>query len=234
MSDTPKKTLTLKRSTPAATESASDVPKKTLTIKRTVPDSTATPAASDAPKKTLTIKRTVPDSTATPATPAATPATLAVTPAATPTLQRGAKRIIRREDLSGVQKAGTIKPKQPKQKKPKPNRKRQPPKPKKTPPSELRAKEVNDSLNNYKVWREYQPLALGIEKQLFKHINDLQLSASKRVVQKLLHYHTHNTRYLQNIGAGGVRYDLDGTENGVIIQPEREHAGHILAAKQKV
>lgn len=231
MSDTPKKTLTLKRSTPAATESASDAPKKTLTIKRTVPDSTATPAASDAPKKTLTLKRSTPDTT--PATPAAT---LAVTPAATPTptLQRGAKRIIRREDLSGVQKAGTIKPKQPKQKKPKPNRKRQPPKPKKTPPSELRAKEVNDSLNNYKVWREYQPLALGIEKQLFKHINDLQLSASKRVVQKLLHYHTHNTRYLQNIGAGGVRYDLDGTENGVIIQPEREHAGHILAAKQKV
>ncbi len=31
-----------------------------------------------------------------------------------------------------------------------------------------------------------------------------------------------------------VRYDLDGTENCVIIQPEREHAGSILAAKQKV
>ena len=187
---------------------------------------------SDAPKKTLTLKRTATPA-ATPATPAAT---LAVTPAATPTptLQRGAKRIIRREDLSGVQKAGTIKPKQPKQKKPKPNRKRQPPKPKKTPPSELRAKELNDSLNNYKAWRDYQPLALGIEKQLFKHINDLQLSASKRVVQKLLHYHTHNTRYLQNIGAGGVRYNLDGTESGVIIQLEREHAGRILAAKQKV
>ena len=201
------------------------MPKKPTDYATTDMQAKTAQPTSDAPKKTLTLKRT--------ATPAAT---LAVTPAATPTptLQRGAKRIIRREDLSGVQKAGTIKPKQPKQKKPKPNRKCQPPKPKKTPPSELRAKELNDSLNNYKAWRDYQPLALGIEKQLFKHINDLQLSASKRVVQKLLLYHTHNTRYLQNIGAGGVRYDLDGTESGVIIQPEREHAGHILAAKQKV
>jgi sRNA-binding protein len=40
--------------------------------------------------------------------------------------------------------------------------------------------------------------------------------------------------YLQNIGAGGVRYNLDGTESGVIVQLEREHAGRILAAKQKV
>ena len=208
------------------------MPKKPTDYATTDMQAKTAQPTSDAPKKTLTLKRTATPA-ATPATPAAT---LAVTPAATPTptLQRGAKRIIRREDLSGVQKAGTIKPKQPKQKKPKPNRKRQPPKPKKTPPSELRAKELNDSLNNYKAWRDYQPLALGIEKQLFKHINDLQLSASKRVVQKLLLYHTHNTRYLQNIGAGGVRYDLDGTESGVIIQPEREHAGHILAAKQKV
>ena len=208
------------------------MPKKPTDYATTDMQAKTAQPTSDAPKKTLTLKRTV-TPTATPATPAAT---LAVTPAATPTstLQRGAKRIIRREDLSGVQKAGTIKPKQPKQKKPKPNRKRQPPKPKKPPPSELRAKELNDSLNNYKAWRDYQPLALGIEKQLFKHINDLQLSASKRVVQKLLHYHTHNTRYLQNIGAGGVRYNLDGTESGVIIQLEREHAGRILAAKQKV
>ena len=140
------------------------MPKKPTDYATTDMQAKTAQPTSDAPKKTLTLKRT--------ATPAAT---LAVTPAATPTptLQRGAKRIIRREDLSGVQKAGTIKPKQPKQKKPKPNRKRQPPKPKKTPPSELRAKELNDSLNNYKAWRDYQPLALGIEKQLFKHINDL-------------------------------------------------------------
>jgi hypothetical protein len=223
MSDTPKKTLTIKRkptitATPASATSAP--PPATPT-----PASTPTNAGNpDAPKKTLTLKRTV--------TPPATPATPAATP--TPTLQRGAKRIIRREELTGVQKAGTIKPKQPKQKKPKPNRKRQPPKPKKTPPSELRAKELNDSLNNFMVWLHYQPLALGIEKQIFKHVNDLQLSASKRVVQKLLHYHTHNTRYLQNVGAGGVRYNLDGTESGVIVQLEREHAGRILAAKQAV
>ena len=170
MSDTPKKTLTIKRKPATETPATGDVPKKTLSLNSGSAPATAQPT-SDAPKKTLTLKRTATPTT-TPATPAAT---LAVTPAATPTptLQRGAKRIIRREDLSGVQKAGTIKPKQPKQKKPKPNRKRQPPKPKKTPPSELRAKELNDSLNNYKAWRDYQPLALGIEKQLFKHINDL-------------------------------------------------------------
>jgi sRNA-binding protein len=74
------------------------------------------------------------------------------------------------------------------------------------------------------------PLALGIETQIFRHINDLHLSASKRVVNKLLHWHTHNRAYLLAVGRGGMRFNLDGTTAGAITQGERDHAGRVLEA----
>ncbi|MEZ5450322.1 MAG: ProQ/FINO family protein [Thiolinea sp.] len=73
------------------------------------------------------------------------------------------------------------------------------------------------------------PLAIGIEREIFQHIARLQLSASKRVVQKLLHRQTHNRRYLESVCAGGVRYHLDGTASDSILPAEREHAGRLLA-----
>lgn len=171
----------------------------------------------DTPRKTLTITRK--------ATPTATTATTPDNATRTPT--RGGKRIIRRDDLSNVQPPGKQKPKP---NKPASRKPRQPPKPKKTPPSDLRAAELDASLNAFPVWLDYKPLALGIDKQLFRHIADLHLSASKRVVQKLLHRHTHNRRYLQAVGQGGQRFNLDGSEAGEIIQVERDHAGRLLAA----
>lgn len=41
------------------------------------------------------------------------------------------------------------------------------------------------------IWCNRPPLALGIEKQLFRYIAEHHLSASKQVVQRLLHIHTH-------------------------------------------
>lgn len=148
----------------------------------------------DKPRQTLTITR----KPATAGNDTTTPTGGAV--------RRSGKRIITRAELPNVQKPG-----QPKKSAKKPaNRKpRQPPKPKKTPPSDLRARELSDSLNAFAVWRTRQPLALGIEKQIFRHIAAHQLSASKRVVQKLLHHHTHNRAYLQAVGQGGQRFNPD-------------------------
>lgn len=139
----------------------------------------------------------------------------------------GGKRIIRREDLPQVQKPGN--PKAPAKKPTKGKKPRQPPKPKQTPPSDIRARELGDSLNAFAVWRTRQPLALGIERQIFQHIAALHLSASKRVVQKLLHRQTHHRDYLQAIGRGGSRFNLDGSKAGAILPAEQEHAGRILA-----
>ena len=176
------------------------------------------------PRKTLVITRK-------PVTGATAPTT--TTAPASDVVKRTGKRIITRDQLP-VARVSIGKPTYNKpgaKPKPKANRKpRQPPKPPKTPPSELRARELSDSLNNFTVWLNRLPLALGIEKQIFRHIADLHLSASKRVVNKLLHYHTHNRAYLLAVGQGGTRFNLDGTAAGAITQGEREHAGRVLAA----
>ena len=173
---------------------------------------------SDKPRKTLSITRKPASDTHTPAS----------TENGTQAVKRTRKRIIKRDELPAV-KLGKPKSPPPKAKKPKaPNK----PKPIKS-PSDLRAEELAASLNNFPVWRERQPLAIGIEREIFQHIARHQLSASKRVVQKLLYWQTNNRKYLQAVGAGGSRYHLDGTEAGAILPEEREHAGRVLAGGLK-
>lgn len=228
----PRKTLTLKRkpldpvapATPAAaTPAATATPTSsgTLTLKRKPADpaapatpAVASPAATATPTSsgTLTLKRKPLDPAATPPTPTATP-TNAETSPAKPMLRPGGKRIIKREELANVQKPGTIKtaPRKPPAKNNKARKPRKPPRPKKTPPSDLRAGNLDASLNGFLAWLNYQPLAIGVEKQIFQHIAALQLSASKRVVQKLLRKHTQNPRYKQNLANNEPRVNLDGT-----------------------
>ncbi|TXH67876.1 MAG: Fertility inhibition FinO [Thiothrix sp.] len=162
--------------------------------------------------------------------------TITIKPKAAPTIEqahspdeaakaivRGNKRIIKREQ---VQPTALAKPKAkvPPKKPTKPRK----PAPKKPliAPSDVRMDNLNAALNEFAVWRERQPLALGIEKQIFQLIAEQQLSASKRVVQKLLYRHTRHRDYLLKIsqGKGGQRYNLDGTSGGVILPEECEHA----------
>ena len=142
-------------------------------------------------------------------------------------IKRTGKRIITRDQLP---QAAPAKPKPPK---PKPSKAKKPPrKPVRklvTPPSVVRARELNDSLNGFAVWLQRQPLALGIEKQVFRYIADHHLSASKRVVQRLLYAHTHRRDYLQAVAAGGMRYGLDGQEAEAITATERDYAVRVLA-----
>ncbi|HPE62201.1 MAG TPA: ProQ/FINO family protein [Thiolinea sp.] len=132
------------------------------------------------------------------------------------------KRIIRRESVPAKPKPKPA---------PKPQARKRKPDPKKPliSPSELRLRELDAALSGKTVWMDRKPLALGIEREVFQFINRNELSASKRVVQKLLHRHTHREQYLQNVGAGGARYHLDGSEAGRVLALEREHAGRVLA-----
>ena len=210
MSDeTPRKTLSLKLK-----------PKSSIPTSETLKQETHAPPANVAapPRKTLSLG----------AKPAVQTFGDTQTPVAKPTLTRGGKRIVRREDVQGVQKAGTIKTAPPKLKKPKPKRPHKPRKPQKS-PSDIRAKEVNDSLNAYPVWLHYQPLAVGVERQIFQHIAKHALSASKRVVQKMLLRHTTNKRYLAGIVEGAARFNLDGTEAGRVLPHEQVFAVQKLA-----
>lgn len=172
---------------------------------------------SDTPKKTLSLKRSQPSTDSTMPS----------------TVQRTGKRIIRREELSNVQKPGTIKPK-PASNKGKPKKPPRKPQSKKPviAPSDLKAKELNERLNGFNVWLNYQPLALGIEKQIFKLVNDEHFpGASKKVVQKVLRRHTLHGRYLKAIQEGGVRYGLDGVEDGCVTEQQQSHANESISRR---
>ncbi len=165
----------------------------------------------DTPKKTLTLNKK----------PTSTPPTN--------TVNRGGKRIIRREALNPA-------PAKPAPNKGKPTNKKKPArKPTKKPtiaPSELKAKELNDRLNAFPVWLNFQPLAIGIDKDLFKLVNDEQFpGGSKKVVQKVLRMHTHHGRYLAALVRGGERYQLNGESNGVVSEPERQWAAEKIKAR---
>lgn len=165
------------------------------------------------PRKTLTIK------------PKALPTTeQTLTPDQdAKTVSRSNKRIVKREQ---VQATALAKPKAkvPTKQQSKP-RKSAPKKPL-VAPSDIRVDNLNAALNACVVWRERKPLALGIEKQIFQLIVQQQLSASKRVVQKLLFKHVRQREYLLKIsqGKGNQRYNLDGTSGGYISPEECEHA----------
>lgn len=140
-------------------------------------------------------------------------------------VQRTGKRIIKRDALPtaslGKPKAQALT--NPKNKRPHKPKAKPKPKPLHS-PSDLRAREVNDSLNAFPVWLQHSPLALGIERQIFQYIAKHSLSASKRVVQKLLHQHTRHKAYLLHVAKGGSRFNLDGTAAGQVLAHEQAAA----------
>ena len=161
-------------------------------------------------KKTLSLKKTATDNTQQSDAPSLR--------------KRSGKRIIRREQLPAQSLANTKAPT------PTPAVKKKPQKapPTKTPttsPSELRIDALDKQLSAaFSIWRDYQPLALGIEKSLFRFIAAQHLSASKRVVQKLLKRHTAAQAYRENIQQQAMRYELDGSPAGEISQLDKAYA----------
>lgn len=164
----------------------------------------------DQPRKTLSLKKSgnsTEDSSATPARKLA------------------GKRIIRRDP------SPSAKPDKPKPKPRKNKRKTAAPRKPVTPPSLIRANDLDHRLAaTFAVWKNHQPLAIGIEKNLFQFIAEHHISASKRVVQKLLHRHTSDRQYLHNLIHQPLRFHLDGSPDGEIIPAEKEHATRKLAA----
>ncbi|MEZ5448357.1 MAG: ProQ/FINO family protein [Thiolinea sp.] len=142
--------------------------------------------------------------------------------------RRSGKRIIKRNQLPANKLAQTKAPPKPQ---PKPRKARPTPQQPTTSPSDLRAEALNDSLNDFEIWRTFKPLALGIDKTIFQHIAAHQLSASKRVVQSCSR-HCHDRRYLKAVQNSECRYHLDGQEANPISQEEKNHAARTLAGQQ--
>lgn len=157
----------------------------------------------------------------------------AISDSTTQLTRRSKKRIIRRDELPASKLSTTKAP--PKSKpKSKPKKKPQATDPKKPmiSPSDIRLDNLNASLNGLAVWRQFKPLALGIEKQVFQYIAKYNLSSSKRVVQRLLRQHTKRDEYLLAITIGTKRFNLDGSIDQGISHAHREPANQELQKTQ--
>ena len=96
-------------------------------------------------------------------------------------------------------------------------------------PSERQSRELKRILaETFSVWRRRRPLAIGIDDQITEFLAGKNIEISKRAVKKLLHRHTNNKNYLQNVMRGGPRFKLDGTEVGEVQKEEKEHAKRSL------
>ncbi|MBK8118077.1 MAG: ProQ/FinO family protein [Sulfuritalea sp.] len=76
----------------------------------------------------------------------------------------------------------------------------------------------------YTVFRDAQPLAIGIHKSVMAAHPGLD----KDAVRKALQRHTASTRYLKAVAAGGARYGLDGAASGEVTPEQKKLAADSL------
>lgn len=79
------------------------------------------------------------------------------------------------------------------------------------------------------VFRDYQPLAIGIHKSLMDRFPDVD----KRQVRTVLHFHTGTTRYLKAIVEGAPRFDLDGNPSDLVTADQQAQAAATLRERFK-
>jgi hypothetical protein len=72
------------------------------------------------------------------------------------------------------------------------------------------------------------PLAVGTTRLIAK-----TLDVSPRIVGPVIHVWTQRPEYLAAVAAGGMRYNLDGTEAGPISEEHQAHAAEQLPAAQE-
>lgn len=76
----------------------------------------------------------------------------------------------------------------------------------------------------YAVFRDCQPLAIGIDKQLLSREPDL----NRKTMRIALGLHTNSLRYLKGMEKATHRFNLDGTPGEEITGEHRSHAAEVL------
>lgn len=88
---------------------------------------------------------------------------------------------------------------------------------------------LKDLQTRYPVFRDFSPLAIGIDKQLFAALPDL----SRKAVRLAMRSHTMTTRYLKEMEKGTQRLNLDGSPAGDVTDENRQHASDLLKERFK-
>ncbi|EXI86023.1 MAG: ProP effector [Candidatus Accumulibacter sp. BA-94] len=82
-------------------------------------------------------------------------------------------------------------------------------------------KELQD---RFPVFRDCQPLAIGIDKQLLTRVPGLD----RKTLRVALAMHTHALRYLKTMTRATGRFDLDGQPSGEVTEAHRSHATEMV------
>ena len=82
---------------------------------------------------------------------------------------------------------------------------------------------------SFSVFRDYSPLAIGIDKQLLARLS----SIDRKTLRVALGMHTHSLRYLKAMEKATHRLDLDGNSGDEVTASHREHATEVLRERFK-
>jgi len=77
---------------------------------------------------------------------------------------------------------------------------------------------------NYTVFRDCLPLAIGIDKQLLVRQPEL----NRKTMRIALGLHTNSLRYLKSMEKATRRFDLDGNAGEEVTEEHRAHAAEVL------
>ena len=88
---------------------------------------------------------------------------------------------------------------------------------------------LKDLQTRFDVFRNFSPLATGIDKQVFAQLPEV----SKKSLRLAMRSHTISTRYLKEMEKGAVRLNLDGTPAGEVTDENRQHAAELLRERFK-
>ncbi|HWX00255.1 ProQ/FinO family protein [Collimonas sp.] len=81
----------------------------------------------------------------------------------------------------------------------------------------------------YAVFRDYLPLAIGIDKQLIA----LSPDTNRKTLRIALGMHTNSLRYLKGMEKATHRFDLEGNSTDEVTEVHRSHATETLRERFK-
>eukprot|EP00257_Ricinus_communis_P012661 XP_002536249.2 uncharacterized protein LOC8261277 [Ricinus communis] len=83
--------------------------------------------------------------------------------------------------------------------------------------------------SQFPAFRDFLPLAIGIDKQLLAVMPDLD----RKTMRTALGIHTGSLRYLKVMEKAKVRHDLDGKPGAEVTDTHRAHATQVLQERYK-
>ena len=98
-----------------------------------------------------------------------------------------------------------------------------------TPPAQEARNLLKSLQDKFQVFRDYMPLAIGIDKQLLAQ----EANLNRKILRLALGMHTNSLRYLKSMESAKQRFNLDGSDGGEVPEEHRKHASEILRERFK-